>query len=307
MSDIASGVAAREGDLVALTRDLIRIPTINPPGGNYLPICRFIAARLERSGFVCALLRAEGAPGDGDRHPRWNLVARREGGSAGPCVHFNGHTDVVEVGRGWTVDPFGGELRDGRVYGRGACDMKGGIAAAIVAVEAFLELHPDHPGAIEILGDGGRGDRRLRRRRLAGGTRTFQPRPGRPRHHPRTAEQGPRLSRPSRRLVGGGRDLRPHRARIDAVPRRLRGPPYGRGDRRDGGDAASRARGPAHRDAGGAGRRAGLHDQHQLHPWRSGRAGTGLHRLAVAGRARQLPDGRRPAFPDGGGHRGGEG
>ncbi len=144
MSDIASGVAAREGDLVALTRDLIRIPTINPPGGNYLPICRFIAARLERSGFVCALLRAEGAPGDGDRHPRWNLVARREGGSAGPCVHFNGHTDVVEVGRGWSVDPFGGELRDGRVYGRGACDMKGGIAAAIVAVEAFLE-HPSRP------------------------------------------------------------------------------------------------------------------------------------------------------------------
>jgi succinyl-diaminopimelate desuccinylase len=65
-------------------------------------------------------------------------------------VHFNGHIDVVEVGHGWTVDPFGGELRDGRVYGRGACDMKGGIAAAVVAVEAFLELWPGYRGAIEI-------------------------------------------------------------------------------------------------------------------------------------------------------------
>ena len=150
MSDIASGVAAREDDLVALTRDLIRIPTVNPPGDNYLPICEMLAARLERSGFLCTLLRAEGTPGDSDRHPRWNLVARREGSTSGPCVHFNGHTDVVEIGRGWTVDPFGGELRDGRVYGRGSCDMKGGIAAAIIAVEAFLERHPDHPGAIEF-------------------------------------------------------------------------------------------------------------------------------------------------------------
>ena len=150
MNDIASGVAARQDDLVALTRDLIRIPTVNPPGEDYLPICEMIAARLGRTGFVCRLLRAEGTPGDSDRHPRWNLVARREGGSVGPCVHFNGHTDVVEVGRGWSVDPFGGELRDGRVYGRGACDMKGGIASAIIAVEAFLERYPDHPGAIEF-------------------------------------------------------------------------------------------------------------------------------------------------------------
>lgn len=52
-------------------------------------------------------------------------MARREGAGPGPCVHFNGHIDVVEAGQGWTVDPFGGDLIDGRVYGRGACDMKG--------------------------------------------------------------------------------------------------------------------------------------------------------------------------------------
>jgi succinyl-diaminopimelate desuccinylase len=75
-----------------------------------------------------------------------------EGARPGDCVHFNGHHDVVEVGHGWTVDPFGGEVRDGRVYGRGACDMKGGIAAAIIAAEAFLAPCPDFAGAIEISG-----------------------------------------------------------------------------------------------------------------------------------------------------------
>ena len=58
-------------------------------------------------------------------------------------MHFNGHTDVVEAGQGWSFDPFGAELADGRIYGRGTCDMKGGLAAAIVAVEAFLALRPE--------------------------------------------------------------------------------------------------------------------------------------------------------------------
>jgi succinyl-diaminopimelate desuccinylase len=143
-------ISARTDDLVALTQDLIRIPTLNPPGDKYRDICEFIAARLRKSGFETSLLRAEGTPGDSARHPRWNLVARREGSGPGPCVHFNGHIDVVEVGHGWTTDPFGAALIDGRIYGRGACDMKGGLAAAIVAAEAFAFLFPIHCGAIEI-------------------------------------------------------------------------------------------------------------------------------------------------------------
>ena len=143
-------VDARRDDLVALTQDLIRIPTLNPPGQHYRDICEALGARLERSGYAVELLRAEGALADSDAYPRWNMVARREGARPGACVHFNGHHDVVEVGHGWSVDPFGGEVHDGRVYGRGACDMKGGIAASVIAAEAFAAVCPDFAGAIEI-------------------------------------------------------------------------------------------------------------------------------------------------------------
>ncbi len=145
-------VAAKEGDLVALTQDLIRIPTLNPPGEFYRDICEYLDKRLKADGFATELIRAHGTPGDSEKYPRWNIVARREGGRAGECVHFNSHIDVVTIGQGWTRDPFGGELINGRIYGRGACDMKGGLAASIIAAEAFLEVWPDFSGAIEISG-----------------------------------------------------------------------------------------------------------------------------------------------------------
>ena len=131
---------------------MIRIPTLNPPGENYDAICDFLAKRLKASGFEIQLIRAVGTPGDSEKYPRWNVIARREGAHAGDCVHFNSHTDVVEVGNGWTTDPFGGDLIDGKIYGRGACDMKGGLAASIIAAEAFVEVFPDFYGAIEISG-----------------------------------------------------------------------------------------------------------------------------------------------------------
>ncbi|MGB0411773.1 MAG: acetylornithine deacetylase/succinyl-diaminopimelate desuccinylase family protein, partial [Pikeienuella sp.] len=153
MSDrLLADIEARRDEVAALTADLIRIPTLNPPGGNYREICEFLDRRLRASGFETTFVRAEGAIGDTDKYPRWNIVARRDGPRPGECVHFNSHTDVVEVGRGWTTDPFGGEIKDGRVYGRGACDMKGGLATSIVAAEAFLAVHPDFAGAIEISG-----------------------------------------------------------------------------------------------------------------------------------------------------------
>jgi succinyl-diaminopimelate desuccinylase len=67
-------------------------------------------------------------------------------------VHLNGHVDVVPVGTGWSVDPFGGEVRDGRIYGRGASDMKGGLAAAVFAAEAIRRAGVELAGSIEISG-----------------------------------------------------------------------------------------------------------------------------------------------------------
>ncbi len=152
MDRLLADIAARRDEIVALCRELVRIPTVNPPGEAYAPCAELLGRRLARRGFEVLYLRAEGERGDSDRHPRLNVVARREGGRPGPTVHFNGHIDVVPAGEGWTVDPWAGVVRDGRVYGRGTCDMKGGIAAAVVAVEAILDLVPDFPGALEISG-----------------------------------------------------------------------------------------------------------------------------------------------------------
>jgi len=141
-----------ESDLIELTADLIRIPTINPPGDGYGEICDYLEKRLRRSGFAIERVRAKGAVGDSDKYPRWNIMARHEGRDQGECIHFNSHTDVVAVGDRWSVDPFAGVVKDGRVYGRGACDMKGGLAASIIAAECFIAEFPEYCGAIEISG-----------------------------------------------------------------------------------------------------------------------------------------------------------
>ena len=147
---IIEAIERRRDDVAALTRDLIRIPTPNPPGESYADCLAYLDGRLSAAGFETQIVRAHGSPGDSDRFPRVNLIARRAGGGPGRCVHFNSHIDVVPAGRGWTVDPYAGVERDGRIYGRGACDMKGGLAASIIAVESLIALRPAFAGAIEI-------------------------------------------------------------------------------------------------------------------------------------------------------------
>ena len=152
LSNLTESIENKRDDLISLTQDLVKIPTLNPPGENYLEICEYLRTRLKKSNFNIELIRANGSPGDSDKFPRWNMIARREGSGKGDCVHFNSHTDVVDVGSGWSFDPFGAEINNGRIYGRGTCDMKGGLASSIIACEAFLELCPNFNGAIEISG-----------------------------------------------------------------------------------------------------------------------------------------------------------
>jgi len=138
-------------EMVALTQALVRIPTVNPPGDRYAQCAEFIAGRLGDLGYAVETLAAEGLPEHTPAYPRINVVGTLEPSTRGQghTLHFNGHYDVVPPGSGWTVDPFGGQLRDGRIYGRGTCDQKAGIAASVYAVEAIRRAGIALGGTIE--------------------------------------------------------------------------------------------------------------------------------------------------------------
>jgi succinyl-diaminopimelate desuccinylase len=148
---VLSEVDRAADEIVQFTADLVRIPTVNPPGEEYEACARFLGDYLERRSFAVEYIAAEGRAEHTARHPRLNVIGSRRGG-AGPVVHLNGHIDVVPPGDGWTVDPFGGLVRDGKIFGRGVCDMKAGIAAAVFAAEAIARAGVTLPGTLEISG-----------------------------------------------------------------------------------------------------------------------------------------------------------
>lgn len=122
-----------------LALDLIGRPSVTPADAGCQPL---IQERLERQGFRCEpMIFGEVT----------NLWARR--GTQGPVFVFAGHTDVVPPGplNRWTSPPFAPQIRDGLLYGRGAADMKGSLAAMVTACEDFLRDHPKHRGSIGFL------------------------------------------------------------------------------------------------------------------------------------------------------------
>ena len=134
----------RAADPVALTAALVRCPSVTPREGGAL---RLLEQWLGAAGFSCA--RA-------DRGEVCNLVARAGPRGAARTFGFNGHTDVVPVGdaAAWSVEPFGAEIRDGWLYGRGATDMKSGVAAfAAAAIDAARNLPADCAIVLAITGD----------------------------------------------------------------------------------------------------------------------------------------------------------
>ena len=132
-------------ELVRLTRELVRRPSVyrpEQPDGNEEDAARFVADYLERSGFE--VLVEEVAPG------RPNVWAVWEGGLPGKTLLFEAHTDVVTEGAAedWDHPPFAAERAGGRIYGRGACDTKGNLAAAVLAVRAIKESGVPFPGRL---------------------------------------------------------------------------------------------------------------------------------------------------------------
>jgi succinyl-diaminopimelate desuccinylase len=149
---IVAEVDRAADEIVRFTTDLVRIPTVNPPGEEYEACARFLGDQLERHKFRVEYIVADGFPEHSVRHPRVNVVGTKQGSASGPGMHLNGHIDVVPPGQGWTLDPFAGIVRDGRIFGRGVCDMKAGIAAAVFAAEALERAGVHIPGTLEISG-----------------------------------------------------------------------------------------------------------------------------------------------------------
>lgn len=129
-------------DPVPIAQALIRCASVTPVEGGALTV---LESLLRPLGFECT--RLVFGPADA---PVDNLFARF--GSEGPHFCYAGHTDVVPPGeRGWTDDPFSGVIRDGMIFGRGACDMKGGIAAFVAGLTDFLAANPRPRGSISLL------------------------------------------------------------------------------------------------------------------------------------------------------------
>lgn len=126
-------------DTLVLTQQLIALPSVTPADHGCQ---RLIAERLAPLGFKAEYLNFEEVE---------NLWLRR--GTEGPVFCFAGHTDVVPTGplTAWDSPPFQPEIRDGLLYGRGAADMKGSIAAFVIAAENFVREHPEHQGSIAML------------------------------------------------------------------------------------------------------------------------------------------------------------
>ncbi|WP_115553391.1 succinyl-diaminopimelate desuccinylase [Xanthomonas arboricola] len=126
-------------DVLELTCDLIARPSVTPDDAGCQAL---LAGRLTAAGFACEHLRL----GEVD-----NLWATH--GSGAPVLVLLGHTDVVPPGprEAWTSDPFDPQIRDGVLYGRGAADMKGSVAAFVIAAEQFVAAHAEHPGTLAVL------------------------------------------------------------------------------------------------------------------------------------------------------------
>ena len=196
-------------DPISLTRSLLRFDTVNPPGRER-DCARFAGRMLEEWGYRVDYHEYEDA--------RTSVVARAGGSDAKAPLCLTGHLDVVPLGaRAWSKDPFSGETDGDRLYGRGASDMKAGVAAILLAARAFSGKLAGTPGIVVVLTaaeEGGCiGSRQLARTNLlgkAGAMIVGEPTSNYPLVGPQRLAQVPRALQ------------RGFRARLDAAPGRER-------------------------------------------------------------------------------------
>lgn len=135
----------KESEISELTQALIKQPTVNPPGDTN-QCAQIITDYFHKNGIEADILQCKNGIA--------NVVAKYKGTQSGKTLLLNGHMDVVVPGEDWTVDPFGGEIRDGQIYGRGTCDMKSGIAAMIAAMVGFKRSKKKFNGEIILMAVG---------------------------------------------------------------------------------------------------------------------------------------------------------
>ncbi|MFP9190591.1 ArgE/DapE family deacylase [Natronosalvus vescus] len=150
---ITDAVDRKYEEGLAFLEEFLRIETENPPGMNYREGAEFLRDQLEARTYDVDLLTvpesvvAEYYP-DRTDHERVNVLAHLDEGREGPDIHFTGHFDVVPAGEDWATDPYEPRLEDGKLYARGSSDMKSGIAASVLAIDALRELDVPIRGTI---------------------------------------------------------------------------------------------------------------------------------------------------------------
>ena len=142
ISKIDRAVEGLTNELTTFAQTIFSIPTQNPPGNNYTACAKAIGAMMERIGMDVEYIevpqdRLEELAPLGQGLPRVSVLGYLGGRTHRPNIHFTGHYDVVPEGTGWTADPYGSEIRDGRIYARGSADQKSGIVSEIFAAYAL--------------------------------------------------------------------------------------------------------------------------------------------------------------------------
>lgn len=150
---IKEQVLARKDELIEITRKLVQIDTVNPPGNNYLDCAKYISSLMQDASLNPHIVKVpedrllELAPLS-EGNSRYSVLGELRGKKPGKTLHYSGHYDVVPAGALWTEEPFAARVDGGRIYGLGIGDMKAGITSMIMAAKVVQDLELDFSGSV---------------------------------------------------------------------------------------------------------------------------------------------------------------